>query len=131
MVMILDILDVASSHWSKSNIFLLDKLFQNDGWIQNPHNPLDFAYSIEKLLGIINPRVHRREPKKIEQLKKYLLEEWNTISNDMIKNLYHSYLERIKKVYELNGERIEQEYFKKKKNLNINGKFRKICLIRD
>ena len=106
--------DGASSHRSKSNIFLLNKLFPNDGWMQNPPNSPDLAYPIEKLWGIIKPRVRRREPKTIEQLKRYLLEEWNAIPKEMIKNLCRGYLERVKKVYELNGERIEPEYFKKK-----------------
>ena len=66
--------DGASSHRSKSNLFLLDKLFTKDGWIQNPPNSPDLAYPIEKLWGIIKPRVRRRNPKNIDELKKYLLE---------------------------------------------------------
>ena len=75
----------------------MNKLFPNGGWIQNPPNSPDLAYPIEKLWGIIKPRVRRRNPKTIEELKKYLLQEWNAIPQEMVKNLCKNYLERIKK----------------------------------
>ena len=53
----------ASSHTSKSNVFLLNKLFKKDGWMQNPPSSPDLAYPIERILGIIKPRVKRRDPK--------------------------------------------------------------------
>ena len=87
--------DGAAIHKSKENIFLLNKLFPNGGWIQNPPNSPDLAYPIEKLWGIIKPRVRRRNPKTIEELKKYLLQEWNAIPQEMVKNLCKNYLERI------------------------------------
>ena len=49
--------DRAFSHRSKSNIFVLDKLFTKEGWIQNPHNSTNLVYLFEKLQGIINPGV--------------------------------------------------------------------------
>ena len=79
--------DGASSHTSKSNRFILDKLFTKDGWVQNPQNSPDLAYPIEQLWDIIKPRVKRRAPNTIEKLKKYLLEEWNAIPKEMEKNL--------------------------------------------
>ena len=106
--------DGAASHKSKSNLFLLNKLFADDGWIQNPPNSPDLAYPIEDIWGIIKPRVKRRQPKTIEELKNFLLEEWNSVPKEMIKNLCRNWLERVKKVLELNGGRIEPEYFKKK-----------------
>ena len=36
---------------------------------------LDLASPIENIWGIIKPRVKRRDPKTIEQLKDYLIEE--------------------------------------------------------
>ena len=57
--------DGAASHKSKANIFLLNKLFPNGGWIQNPPNSPDLAYPFEKLWGIIKPRLRRRNPKII------------------------------------------------------------------
>ena len=65
--------DGAASHKSKSNLFLLNKLFADDGWIQNPPNSPDLAYPIEDIWGIIKPRVKRRQPKTSEELKKFLL----------------------------------------------------------
>ena len=108
--------DGASSHTSKSNRFILDKLFTKDGWVQNPPNSPDLAYPIEQLWAIIKPRVKRRAPNTIEKLKKYLLEEWNAIPKEMVKNLCRGYLKRVQKVLELEGGRIEPEHLKKSKS---------------
>ena len=62
----------------------------------------------------------RRDPQTIEELKQYLLEEWNAIPKDMIQNLCRNYLKRIEKVLELDGARIEPEYFKKKEKPQYN-----------
>ena len=110
--------DGAASHKNKSNLFLLNKLFGNGGWSQNPPSSPDLAYLIEDIWGIIKPRVKRREPKTIEELKNYLLDEWNSVPKDTIKNLCQNWLERVKKVLELNGGRIELEYFKKKEKMD-------------
>ena len=61
-----------------------------------------------------------RDPQTIEELKQYLLEEWNAIPKDMIQNLCRNYLKRIEKVLELDGARIEPEYFKKKEKPQYN-----------
>ena len=61
--------DGASSHTSKSNLFLLNKLFKKEGWIQNPPNSPDLAYPIERIWGILKPRVKRRDPKSIGESK--------------------------------------------------------------
>ena len=79
--------DGATSHTSKANKYLLNKLFTEEGWIQNPPNSPDLAYPIEDIWGIIKPRVKRREPKCIEELKQYLIEEWGSIPEEMTKNL--------------------------------------------
>ena len=71
--------DGATSHTSKSNIFILNKLFGDGVWIQNPPNSPDLAFSIEELWAIIKPRVKRRDPKNLDELKKFLIEEWNAI----------------------------------------------------
>ena len=106
--------DGASAHTSKSNIFILNKLFTKDGWIQNPPNSPDLAYPIERIWGIIKPRVKRRDPKSIDDLKKYLLEEWNSIPISIVQNLFKEYLEKLKKCVEIGGARLEPEYFPKK-----------------
>ena len=41
--------DGATAHTSKTNTFLLNALFRNGGWIQNPPNSPDLAYPIEKV----------------------------------------------------------------------------------
>ena len=106
--------DGATSHTSKSNIFILNKLFGEGGWIQNPPNSPDLAFPIEQLWAIIKPRVKRRDPKTLDELKKFLIEEWNAIPRNMVENLCKNYLTRVEKVLELDGGRIEPEYFKKK-----------------
>lgn len=40
--------DGVISHTSKLNLYILNKLFPYDGWIQNPTNSPDLAYPIEE-----------------------------------------------------------------------------------
>ena len=65
--------DGAPSHTSRSNINLLNESFGKNGWIQNPPNSPDLAFPIEDLWAIIKPRVKRREPKTLEELKTFIL----------------------------------------------------------
>jgi len=58
------------------------------------------------------------------------MEEWNSVPKEMIQNLCMSWINRIKKVHELKGERIEPEYLKKK-NININGKNQMNFLVKE
>ena len=71
------------------------------------------AYPIENLWGIIKPRVKRRNPETIEDLKRFLLEEWNSVPLKMVQSLCEGYFNRLKKCVELNGGRIEPEHIKK------------------
>ena len=105
--------DGAPAHRCKSNKLLLNKLFPNGHWIQNPPNSPDLAYPIENLWGIIKPRVKRRNPETLEDLKRYLLEEWNSVPLKMVQNLCKGYLKRLRKCVELNGGRIEPEHLKR------------------
>ena len=89
--------DGAFSHTSKSNILILNKLFTPEGWIQKSPNSRDLAYPIERLWDLIKPRIKRRGPKSIEELKKFLLEEWNSIPIKIIQNLFKNYLDKIQK----------------------------------
>ena len=98
--------DGASSHTSRTNKYLLNAFFKEDGWFQNPPNSPDLAYPIENLWAIIKPRVKRREPKSIEELKRFLNEEWNSIPIEMVQNLCKGYLEKVKKILDLNGGKI-------------------------
>ena len=74
------------------------------------------ASPIENIWGIIKPRVKRRDPKTIEQLKDYLIEEWGVIPEEMVKNLCKGYSEKVKKILELNGGRIERKSRENQKN---------------
>ena len=78
------------------------------------------AYPIERLWGIIKPRVKRRDPKSIDEVKKFLLEEWNSIPIELIQNLCKGYLDKIQKCFDLGGERLEPEYFKKENKMPYN-----------
>ena len=109
--------DGAPAHKSKANTYLLNKLFGESGWYQNPPNSPDLAYPIEDLWAILKPRVKRRNPRAIEQLKEFLLEEWNSVPLNLIQNLCAGFLDRVKKVIELNGRRLEPEHLKKSSNI--------------
>ena len=79
--------DGAPAHRCKSNRHLLNKLFPGCGWIQNPQNSPDLSYPIENLWGIIKPRVKRRNPQTLDELKQFFLEEWNSVPLKMVQNL--------------------------------------------
>ena len=112
--------DGARAHTSKTNIALLNELFDNK-WIQNPPNSPDLAYPIETLWSILKTRIKRRNPKTIDELKQFLREEWSSIPKKLLKNLCERYLDRLKKVIDLGGARLEPEHLnqlgKKKKEI--------------
>ena len=58
--------DGAKSHTSKNNIDLLNELFNEDKWIQNPKNSPDLTYPIETLWNILKVRIKKRNPKTID-----------------------------------------------------------------
>ena len=105
--------DGAATHKTKANISLLNALFTKNGWLQNAPNSPDLAYPIEDLWAIIKPRVKRRNPTSIIQLKKFLLEEWASIPVELVQNLCKGFLDRVNKVLELKGSRLEPEHLKK------------------
>ena len=74
------------------------------------------ASPIENIWGIIKPRVKRRNPQSIEELKEFLIEEWASIPKEMVKNLCKGYLDKIKKIRQLNGGRIEKKFQDNDKN---------------
>ena len=63
--------DGASSHTSKSNEKLLNEIFENSGWIQNPPNSPDLAYPIETLWA--NLKKNKRKRPKIKRRTKKIL----------------------------------------------------------
>ena len=71
--------DGASCHKSRANINLLNEQFGKDGWIQNLPNSPDLAFPIEDLWAIIKPKVKRRDPQTIDELKSFIVEEWNSV----------------------------------------------------
>ena len=104
--------DGAKAHTSKNNIALLNELFCEDKWIQNPPNSPDLAYPIETLWNILKVRIKRRNPKTIDDLKQFLREEWSSIPKSLLKKLCQRYLDRLKKVVALGGARLEPEHLK-------------------
>ena len=70
--------DGAFYHKTKSNIALLNNLFGKEGWIQNSPNSPD-------LWGIIKPPVKTRNTQSVQELKKFIMEEWNSIPQTLIK----------------------------------------------
>ena len=98
--------DGATPHTSQSNKFLIKRLF-GDNFIQNPPNSPDLAYPIENIWGYLKPKIKKRNPKNLEELKKYTLEEWNSIPNRIILKCVEGYIKKLKKIIELGGERLE------------------------
>ena len=107
--------DGAPAHTSKANKALLDKCF-NKNWIQNPPNSPDLAYPIETLWGILKERVKNRLPENLEELTRYMFEEWNSVPQTLIENLCCNYIKRVKKVLEIGGARLEREHLNEIRN---------------
>lgn len=84
--------DGAKPHTSKSNTILLDKFFGEGNWIQIPPNSYDLEYPIETLWRILKPRIKRRRSKSLEDLKSTIIEEWNSIPENLLKKLFKNYL---------------------------------------
>ena len=98
--------DGAKPHTSFNNKKLLKNLF-GESWIQNPPNSPDLAYPIETLWAFLKKRVKKRIPKNLEELRKFTIEEWNKIPEELPKKLVKNYLKRVKKVIEIKGNRLE------------------------
>ena len=58
-------------------------------------------------MGNFKKRVKKRNPGTIEDLKKITLEEWNKISPKIVRRYCLHFLKRIKKIIEINGNRLE------------------------
>ena len=78
--------DGATPHTSKSNKNLIYSLLGKDKLIQNPPNSPDLVYPNENIWVYIKPRIKKRVPKNIEELKQFTIEEWNSIPLNRIKN---------------------------------------------
>ena len=71
--------DGATSHTSQINKNLIKESFGEQNFIQNPPSSPDPAYPIENLWGYIKPRIKKRNPENLDDLKKITIEEWNKI----------------------------------------------------
>ena len=107
--------DGAPSHTSKANIALINELF-GEKIIQNPPNSPDLAYSIEDLWEILKNKVKRRNPKGLEELKKFMFEVWYSVPQSLTKKLTDNYLKRVNLIKQLGGARLDPEYLKKIKH---------------
>jgi transposase len=82
--------------WLKeNNITLLD-------W---PPNSPDLN-PIENIWQIIKDRLTQREPKNIEELRRYIKEEWNLLDQRTIQKCYQSLPHRLSECIRLNGNPI-------------------------
>jgi hypothetical protein len=86
---------------------LIQKLFGNN-IIQNPPNSPDLAYPIENIWGYKKPRIKRRAPKSLKELKKFVIEEWNSIPRSIIKKTGLNYSKRLEKNIQIDGVGLEQ-----------------------
>ena len=99
--------DCATPHTSAANKALIGKLFGEKAFLQNPPNSPDIAYPIETLWGYLKPRIKKRDPKNLKELKEIALEEWNLIPKGRIKNCGLNWIRRLKKIIEIGGGRLE------------------------
>ena len=65
--------DGATPHKTKPKLNLIKRLFGEVLLIQNPLNSPVLAYPIENFWGFIKPRIKKRNPKTLDELKKYTL----------------------------------------------------------
>ena len=89
--------DGATPHTKAANKALIVKLFGQKAFLQNPHNSPDIAYPIETLWGYLKPRIKKRDPKSLKELKEIALEEWRLIPEERIKNCRLNWIRRLKK----------------------------------
>lgn len=76
-------------------------------------------------MAIIKPGVTMREPRTKEELKSFISQEWNSAQIGIIKNLCSWFIEKVKKVLELGGSRLEPEHLKKKQKIEEINKWKK------
>jgi len=62
---------------------------------------------IENLWRIVKLNVEKKSPKNLEELKKLLVEEWEKITNETLKNLVNSMQSRLQKTIEVKGSLIK------------------------
>ena len=73
------------------------KFIRENSLIQNPPNYPDLAYPNEYIWAYIKPRIKRRNPQTLEELKKFILEEWNEIPKKIIDNCGKKLQKKIRK----------------------------------
>ena len=61
---------------------------------------------IENLWGLVKRNVEKRKPRNLEDLKVFMVEEWEKIPQETIKNLINSMKNRYELILENNGDRI-------------------------
>jgi len=61
---------------------------------------------IENLWAIVKGNVERRQPKNLDELERFMVEEWNAIPRTVIINLVASMRRRCEDIIANNGERI-------------------------
>ncbi len=113
---------------------IIEKLFWKNKLIQNPPNSPDLAYPIEYIWAYIKPRIKRRNPQTLEELKKFILEEWNEIPKKIIDNCGKKLQKKIRKSNRIrrwktwtfpppgnkkrNKQRRRRKYWKRKRRKN-------------
>ena len=99
--------DGATPHISASNKAFIVKLFCEKAFLQNPSNSPDIAYPIETLWGYLKPRIKKRDPKSLKELKEIAIEQYRLIPEERIKNCGLNWIRRLKKIIEIEGGRLE------------------------
>ena len=61
---------------------------------------------IENVWNIVKNNVEKRMPQNVDELKQFMVEEWEKIPQETIKNLINSMKNRCELILENNGDRI-------------------------
>jgi len=101
--------DGATCHTSKSSKKILEKFFPGKILQNPPHSP-DLAYPIETIWAELKEKVKIREPKSMEDLKQFTIEEWNKIPLYHVQNRFKNYIKKCKKIIELEGDRLRNKH---------------------
>ncbi|CAB5202290.1 unnamed protein product [Rhizophagus irregularis] len=89
-----------TSHLAKN--FLQENVPAVMDW---PSNSPDLN-PIENLWALTKRNVEKRQPKNLDELELFMIEEWHEISDEIINNLVRSMKKRCEEIIRVNGERI-------------------------
>lgn len=112
--------DGAKCHTCSFATDLLNNLFGSEGWYQNSPNSPDLASPIELIWNILKAGVRKYPCRTIEELKASAIKVWYSIPLSLVQNIVRHFDYRVRKIIEINGNRLDREVLRKIKLENKN-----------